>query len=218
MYFKQKLVYMGFGCLFTLVGYILANLGGDVIAQSELTVVDEIVCRKLRVVDSQGRTVAVLKENQFGDDIFSVYNTGDKVVRIGANSNGGYMYVNHASGEVATTVGISHTSKEGFVQIKGKDGKGFTQLTTDEDGGIIMAKGKDGISYVQLAINKDGGVITVKGKDGESGVKLFIDKYGGGMATFNKGGENVLQAGVGDMGGGIITTWDKLGYRTGRLP
>jgi hypothetical protein len=35
MYFKQKLAYMALGCLFTIIGYILASLGGDVDAQSE---------------------------------------------------------------------------------------------------------------------------------------------------------------------------------------
>lgn len=198
MYFKQKLVYMGLGCIFTLAGYILANLGGDVIAQSESTVVDEIVCRKLRVVDSQGRTVVVLKEKQFGDDIFSVYdtNTREKVVQISADSNGGYMSVNHASGKRTVTVGIDSTYKEGFVTVKGEDGKGFALLTTNEDGGLIMAEGKDGGSEIQLTINK----------------------YGGVMAIFNKANENVLQASVGDTGGGLITTKDKFGYRTGRLP
>ena len=61
------------------------------------------------------------------------------------------------------------------------------------------------------------GVVVAKGKDGGSAA-LSNNKYGGVMAIFNKGGENVLQASVGDTGGGIITTKDKLGYRTGGLP
>ena len=35
MYFKQKLAYMALGCLFTIIGYILASPGGDVDVQAQ---------------------------------------------------------------------------------------------------------------------------------------------------------------------------------------
>jgi hypothetical protein len=60
--------------------------------------------------------------------------------------------------------------------------------------------------------------VKVYGKDHKGSIQLDADKYGGRMAIFNKGRQNVLQASVGDTGGGIITTRDKHGYRTGRLP
>ena len=85
---------MGLGCFFTIVGYILATLSSDVTAQSESTIVDEIVCRKLKVVDHQDRTVAVLDGSLFSNDTFSIYNTsGNRVVRIGTNSDGGHIIV-----------------------------------------------------------------------------------------------------------------------------
>jgi len=74
-------------------------------------------------------------------------------------------------------------------------GAGRSKLSNSEHGGFVIAYRKDG---------------------GQA--QLINNKYGGSMAIFNKGGENVLQASVGDTGGGIIKTYDKLGYRTGRLP
>ena len=47
---------------------------------------------------------------------------------------------------------------------------------------------------------------------------MDINENGGLMAIYNKGAENVLEASVADAGGGIITTQDKDGNRTGRLP
>lgn len=57
MNFKQKLIFTAFGATLALAGYLLATLGSDFTAQSETdkaTVVDEIVCRKSKVVDANG--------------------------------------------------------------------------------------------------------------------------------------------------------------------
>ena len=58
MYFKQKLAYMALGCLFTIIGYILASLGSDVDVQaqgdkSEPNVQEfrNIVCDRLMIRD-----------------------------------------------------------------------------------------------------------------------------------------------------------------------
>ena len=89
MYFKQKLAYMALGCLFTIIGYTLASLSGNPVDaqsqrdKSEPTIIDEIVCRTLRVVNDDGKTA----------------------VNIGAISDGGFMTVNHANGENAVYIG-----------------------------------------------------------------------------------------------------------------
>ena len=179
MYFKQKLAYMALGCLFTIIGYILASLSGNPVDaqpqadKSEPTVIDEVVCRKLRVVNDDGETVVLIMGIDGGS--IAVTRPNSKVaVSIGTGSNGGHMGISHASGEMAIAMGIADEDKEGFIAVKRKDQKGSIQLSASE--------------------------------------------YGGSMAIFNKGEQNVLQAGVGDTGSGIITTRDKHGYRTGRLP
>lgn len=218
MNFKQKLTYMALGCLFTLIGYTLATLNTNVTAQSEPTVVDEIVCRKLRVVDSEDRTVLALESSVHGGiftiynplgpkvveiypktyagDAFTVYSAdGNRILEIGRDSNGGYIGVNHRSGQRAATMAIDDKHKEGFIGVEAKDGKGTIQLYTNENGGYIWMTDQQKKSKIQLQFNKDGG-----------------------LAIFNKGGENVLQASVGYRGGGVIHTRDKHGYRTGHLP
>lgn len=72
MNFKQKLAYMAIGCVFTLAGYFLAILGtGGINLQNASAqdktkqVIDEIVCRKLKVVNPDGKTVAILEVDPF---------------------------------------------------------------------------------------------------------------------------------------------------------
>ena len=73
MNFKQKLVYMAIGCVFTLADYFLATLGtGGFNSQNASTqagdkqVIDEIVTRKIRVVNDAGETVVVIDSGREG--------------------------------------------------------------------------------------------------------------------------------------------------------
>ena len=132
------------------------------------------------------------------------------------------MSIHHASGEQAIQMGIGDKSKEGFVQVRTKDQKGLIQLDADEYGGSmrIFKKGDQNVLQAGVLIHADsnGGYMSIHHASGEEAIRLADDEYGGGMAIFNKGGKNVLQASVGNMGGGIIQTYDKHGYKTGRLP
>ncbi len=71
MNFKQKLVYMVIGCLFTLAGYFFASLDGSVLQtthaqQNEKEIIDKIVCRRIEVVDGFGTTQAVIQGGLIG--------------------------------------------------------------------------------------------------------------------------------------------------------
>lgn len=85
MNFKQKLVYMLIGSLFTLAGYFFASLSGNALQtthaqQNEKEVIDEIVCKQIKVVDDLGTTMAVIKGSLVG----------------------GWMTLHNAHGEVIT--------------------------------------------------------------------------------------------------------------------
>ena len=96
------------------------------------------------------------------------------------------------------------------------EGKKSVVLYNDEDGGNVHAMGKDG-GFASLGNDSDGGAVYATGKDGRS-AQLYNDEDGGSMAIFNNGGLPVLLATVGDKGEGIITTKDKRGNQTGKLP
>ena len=225
MYFKQKLAYMGLGCLFTIIGYILASLGGDVDAQSEgdksePTVVDEIVCRKLKVVDVDGKTGITMGAHQ-GAGYMSIYYPSNKLgISIGAflPSGGGYMSIYHPSGKPG--IRIQTGSDGGSIIVYHQNGGPGVSIRTDSNGGYMNVSHASGKKAITIGIGDTSkeGFVQVQRKDQNGLIQLGANEYGGTMAIFNKGGENVLQASVGDMGGGIIITRDKHGYKTGDLP
>ena len=198
MYFKQKLAYMGLGRLFTIIGYMLASLGGDVDVQaqedkSEPNVVDEIVCRTLRVVNADGKSTVWI-----GTDL----------------GGGGYMHVFHPNGELATAI------SGGAMYVYHPNRTGVVSISTDSNGGYMDIRHASGERVIEMGINESSkeGLVQVWRKDQKGAIQLSADKYGGYMAIFNKGSQNVIQASVGDTGGGIVRTRDKHGYRTGHLP
>ena len=112
MNFKQKLAYMAIGCAFTLAGYFLAILGtGGFNSQNASAqdntkqIIDEIITRKIRVVNNAGETVVVIDGGREGGGGISVYNkadsffntrnyAGNPVVSINTFKNGGSVSVN----------------------------------------------------------------------------------------------------------------------------
>ena len=201
MYFKQKLAYMALGCLFTIIGYILASLSGNPVNaqsqrdKSEPTIIDEIVCRHLWVVNDDGK----------------------RAVSIGAGSDGGYIIVYHANSRPAVSIGTF--SNGGYISVYHANSKPVVDIVTTSNGGFMTVNHASGENAIVMGIDdtkKE--FVKVLAKDQKGSIQLSANEYGGAMVIFNKGSQNVLQARVHDKGGGIITTQDKHGYRTGRLP
>lgn len=164
MNFKQKLVYMALGCLFTLIGYTLATLTTTTTAQTD-EIVDEIVCRKLKVVDSENRTVAVIEES--GTEIISIYNPKGKLtVQLGANKREGFIAINHESGKRAVAMGADNLYEDGFIQMNNKNGTGRIRLSSGiQDSGIWIQKGREIVFSASSML--DNGVISVYDVDGD---------------------------------------------------
>ena len=222
MHFKQKLTYMALGCLFTIIGYTIASLSGNPVDaqpqadKSEPTVVDEIVCRKLRVVDENGKSLVTIGEWP----VVEVFDeNGKNLVTIGELPviGGGFIHVYQPNSKF-TSRGRTSISGEG-IDIYNLD-KHSVSIGADSNGGHMNIRHASGESAIWMGISDTDkeGFVKVLRKDQKSFIQLTGNEYGGAMAIFNKGGENVLQTSVGDKGGGIISTWDKNGYRTGRLP
>ena len=90
MHFTQKLTYMGFGCLLTLAGYILASMNNDSIAQSgaEDVTFDWITCHGLIVVDDEGNKSVGLTNNVTGGAV-DVYGKDGSEAHLSTNEDGG---------------------------------------------------------------------------------------------------------------------------------
>ena len=176
MYFKQKLAYMALGCLFTIIGYTIASLSGNPVDaqsqadKSEPTVIDDIVCRKLRVVNDDGETVVAISDSSVfsGGLIVLDHPAIDRGgVWIYATSDGGIIEVHRASGEKAITMGIGNKSKDGFIQIRTENQKGSIQLSAGEYGGSMAIFNKGGENVLDAGVGvKGGGIIQTYDKHG----------------------------------------------------
>ena len=206
----EKLMYMGFGALIALIGYNLGtNQSDNVNAQTEFSIVEEIVCRQLKVVDEQGKTVAFLgkKEDDFDfRHVLNIYNRKGKAVFSAGTTifkedgTKGRSAVNNISGDSGTVfvwdregkIGIALMTNAlgGNVSVSGPDDKTKAHLMTNALGGNVSVSGPDDKTEVRLSAYEDDGEVAVSKKNGGSS-QLFTNKYGGGLAIFNKAGENV---------------------------
>ena len=118
MNFKQKLAYIGLGGFLVSVGYILATGGNGVGALAQQTVIDEIVCRELTVVDAEGKPAVLLS----------------------VNANGGIVSVHGKDENGIATLRINEHG--GVVSAYGKGRKGSATLRINERGGIVSVHGK----------------------------------------------------------------------------
>lgn len=216
----ERLAYIGLGCLLTLIGYNFGTMQSSSIhAQSESkpTVVEEIVCRRLRIVDTQGNTVVIGDGDQFLHKLKLVDAQDNTLVGLGTNGYGGGLISVKDPEEIGGAVSIFTDNSGGRVSVLGKDRRNEVRLRISDFGGNLSVQGKDGKTGAELSIGAESGFVSAHDKDG--GVaQLFVNEYGGGVAIFNKGGKNVGQFSVGDRGDGIIRLRDKFGYRTGNLP
>ena len=122
MHFTQKMMYMAFGCLLTLAGYILASMNNDSIAQSgaEDVTFGTITCGRLDVVDDEGNKSVGLTNSV----------TGGAVIAYGKDGGQAQLFTDEHGGSMA---------------IFNKGDKNVLQAGVgDMGGGIIMTRDKLG--------------------------------------------------------------------------
>ena len=191
--------------------------------QTKSSVIDEISVRKLRVVDAQGKTVAVLGKQVFPSGeigILEVHDTeGNTVLSLAQDSDGGRiavtgkdrgmvgLRVDDAGGRVSVIGkdgGVADLHIDGgaggAVSVWGEDGKGAVGLGINDTGGRVSVIGKDGVSKAGLVIDNAGAVVSVHGKD-MKGAVLTVTDTGGQVKIFGEGGKGTAALSISDTGG-----------------
>ncbi len=156
MTFKQKAGYMLIGCLFTIVGYILAIIGGGFThAQQNEQVIDKIICKSLEVVNAEGTTVVTIQETGLKGGRMDICDRNGKVItRIMSNLSTGQFFTYDKNGKIR--IGITESSLGGSIYIKNKNGKEVVGIGTDEHGGHIIIENKNGNAVVGIGANEHG--------------------------------------------------------------
>ncbi len=142
---KQKLGYMCIGCLFTIAGYILVSLGGGATqAQKDEQVLDKIVCRKLKVVNKEGKEVAFISGTEDGFGMIVVNNAaGKEGARIVATEKGGGIGFSNAAENPVVTIGTFVADGSGFIVVHNASEKAVVGIGVNKagDGFIKTYKG-----------------------------------------------------------------------------
>ena len=162
MNFKEKLTYMLIGSLFTLAGYFLASLTNHQPPtahgqENTNSVIDEIVCKKIKVVNSFGTTMAVIKGTQIGGWMtlhnrqgevitlmrpgrYNIYASpgrydgldereqGEELLHIGPMS----ININNLDGQNVVSLGMGIPSFAGYIDVNNKEGKDLVSISAQE--------------------------------------------------------------------------------------
>ncbi len=241
MNFKQKLAYMAIGCVFTLVGYLLATLGAggfnpqNATAQDNMKqVIDEIITRKLKVVNSEGKTIAILGEDENDNGTLFIFNkaSGSRVGCDFDKNGDGRLFIGNKSGK--PVVGLSAFEGYGTLIIGNKSGKIVAGLGVEDDAGILSIANKNEIEVATLKgylgsgslslSNKEGmtravlaaspssylpSIYRQREREGEDGVTLSYGYEDSGFLSIsNKNGHEVATLGA-TSDGGILSIYNK---------
>ena len=188
----------------------------------ESTVVSEIVCQKIRLVDSQGDTVAVLgTEETEGTEspapTFRMYNAeGLAALELGVDSQGaGSVVVFNKHEKPAVTVDVDSDDDSGEI-IVWREGEIMARVRSDADGGSVSVNSTKDVIAFHVYAATDGGNLVVRG-DWGTAVHLYSDNDGGYVAVRNKDGHDAVLAGTDADGDGTVLTLAD-GNVTSRMP
>ena len=179
----------------------------------ERTVVSEIVCQKIRLVDSQGDTVAVLgteetEETESPNPTFQMYNAeGLAVLELGVDSQGaGYVVVFNKHEKPAVDVQVDSDNDSGQIVVYNRHSKIAVLVDAgrmNEDNGSITVW-RDGEIVAQVNSDADGGRVSVySAKNAKSGVTVEVDSDDSGDIIVWREGEIMARASSTADGGSV---------------
>lgn len=206
MNFRQKLLYTALGAVIMLLGILAANHLTPITAQPQATHFDEIICKRLTVINhhpEKGEAKITLSADAgtawiktIGDkdlsarlDLAAGYHHA-KVSLIGkdqksgvslyADHDGGVVNVDSESGNTGVRLAADDMSPGGVISIFNDNNEEVMDMFAGgDDHGVLMVHSKDGLSAAILTADDKGGRVTVHGKEGYGGVELYLDEKGG---------------------------------------
>ena len=176
---KQILVYMALGSVFTIIGMTFS------LVTARRDTYETIQCSSLEVVDEDGEARVILSVDKHGGRVEIV----GRVVKISG----------HGVEERKVVLGINEHAS--FVAALGEDGQSKAVLAFDYSGGYVRVE-KDGKAGVRLAVDRHGGQVRAYGEKGNVAAELSGNGLQGTLVLMNntKVGIEVME-GVPRFGG-----------------
>ena len=218
-----------------LVGLMLAALTAPawVLAQGDRPTYPEIACRKLTVVDANGRprvviafndaggsvkvlnaagqSTAVLENDPVGGLIRLIGNNEKRLFEIGGSKNGCQLNLCDPDGNIRAYLGCD-AAREGHLTLRNSQNKTTLQCGTDGDGGLVRAASHDGKdrAFFGVGAKQGDGLIMLFGADGNRRHVIGSDDDAAYHHIYAKDG--VLQHQIlGGKAGAYHSLWSKDG-------
>ena len=213
MSMKQKLTYMLIGCLFTMAGYVLSSLFNTpthVQAQDE-KVIDEIVCKKLKIVNDEVKVVAELSGYHL--TLYADSKNGKSETRAELGWMGLEIIGNN--GKRISEFGILGVETLGFLSIKNFNGESVVAIGSDNgNGGVIKLNNADRERLVNIGSADGGKSVAIGNADGKRPVSIgSLNGENGDMVTYNADGKPRVHIGSekGRPNDGLINIYNHKG-------
>ena len=113
-HWQIKLVYAGFGFLFTVLGMIVSFLA------TRRKKFGNIECTKLSVMDAEGKAKTVLKTDEHGGRVVAHGKNGDSRVVLSIGEHGGKVAARGENGKSLVWLGIGEHGA--YVNVRGEHG------------------------------------------------------------------------------------------------
>ncbi len=161
---------------------------------------NEIIAKKLRIVDKNGETVIIgVGDEMFGGSLLTFMN-GEISSSIGA----GQIQAWNKDGKNSATLG-TQDSGNGFIKLYNSEEENILHISNN-DSASFMIMGKIGIST-----SEKGGMINIWGKEGGPLVSITANEGIGTFVTRNKFSEETVYIGTNKYDEGMIGLYDKYG-------
>ena len=186
---------------------------------------DEITCRRLTIVNDEGKEIVILASSEAGNgyihtaNVDEVINTkitngkiwnfnkfGSIVSYAGQSTNGDGMFYTNNKYESQTTYMGSNTSNAGLIAVSGKNGNRTASIYSSDGSGSLTIKNNIDNQIVYLgATEDDEGFLKLNNKDGDK--RLTCSN--GAIQTYNDNNKAVAYLGSSTANNGLIIIGDE---------
>ena len=238
----ERLLFMAIGALISFTAYIIGcashteniqaqSTGEKVIQSTAQQVSDEIVTRKIRVVNAEGETIVTVGDIGGDGSILVNNKEGKRNVAIGS-LGGGWLSIHPEDGglgAIIRTTGNTPTMEffngsqtilllgaaedGGFVGTANNAGEVVASMNAAEDGGFVETANNAGEVVTFMGVFEGKGGIGIMKNAGEPLVLIDSTEDGGLVKTYNSTGKSVTFMGANQNESGIVQISNNKGER-----
>lgn len=184
--------------------YIISGQQAIVSAEN---ILDKLVVREIFVVNDSGQEVVnICANSEGGGSVWTFNENGVKGTSMGSVSDGGVISTSNRNGVIGTC--ITSDDFGGFIWTSDKDGAMRTAMFSDNEASFIQTLNKEGVvgSSMTTSSLDDSSIIRTYNKNGFLGCMMSSSDYGNGIGTFSfyKDGVPGSMLGSTDAGNGLV--------------